>query len=56
MQGTKEHNDHHEVGATGGEGFMLPFGWDPPQSREWHIGDDENQDDGNTHHPAVEDD
>lgn len=53
----KEHDDHSEVGATGGEGFMLPFRVAGLQGAEDdHIRSDEDEEDGHTHQPSVEDD
>ena len=49
----QKHDDHSEVGATGGEGFTLPFRASGLQGAEGdHIGSDEDEEDGHTHHPT----
>ena len=45
------------MGATGGEGFTLPFrAVKLERAEDEHIRGGEDKDDGHTHHPTVEDD
>ena len=53
----KEQDDRCVVGATGGKSFMLPFRATRLQGAEdYHIGGDEDMEDGHTYHATVEDD